>query len=177
MTTTTTATTRMLPSENDSVSEPRYTPGAEIARLRLNHDACGLGLSHHSIGRERGQPRDSVHCGHAGVEGQRRGVDALHQSRSANWGIVPAGAVKISPVGSTMGPRWLPAGRTFRITETDCGLFTAVGASTWTVAIVNARLQAGRVDVHALLWNLIRFGGARTGSGKHLEPIAPAENR
>src|SRR5271157_203100 len=46
--------------------------------------------------------------------------------------VPPAACVKISPVGRTRGPGLLPAGRTFRITETNWGVSTAVADVTLT---------------------------------------------
>src|SRR5258708_311094 len=43
----------------------------------------------------------------------------------------PATAVKDNPAGSTIGPILLPGGKTFRTTETNCGLLSELGAVTW----------------------------------------------
>src|SRR5580704_4214591 len=46
-------------------------------------------------------------------------------------GAPPTACVKINPVGTTTAPGLLPAGSTFRITETDSGELFAVADVTW----------------------------------------------
>jgi hypothetical protein len=74
----------------------------------------------------------------------------------------PVACVKIRPVGRTRGPGLLPAGRTFRITETNWGELFAVVDATW---------------ISPLYWPALRFEGftetATSGTASELASVFP----
>src|SRR5258708_438492 len=131
-TTNTRATVRVVPSEKDSVSAPRYTLGARLSMfgwITMRTGCAAVTMPSSGVAWHHFPP--SVTHAAWNVTGV---VLRLCTVTFCDPGdCAPAVALKISAEGCTSGPTLLPGASTFRNTETNCGLLSAPGAVTCTV--------------------------------------------